>query len=515
MRKILTSLAFLLVLSSLLYWANGVCRDKDARLEGVFREPADAVDAVVVGSSHSYYSWNPLVFYRRTGLRSVMFGSPSQPTWISYEYLKYALAKHRPRFVMFECYALAGKEENAHQEGDARRGIDAMPDLLRRFSCVERMYPEDDVESRYFPLAKYHSRWASLRKWDYRLPAQKFNAHGFLLSEKRIAEAFTFKRHERGTGTGISDNAKTWLERIKELVESYGARLSVYSAPYNLSSECYERVCQVGDWCAEHDVPFLNGNEWSFVRDFDPARDYADGGHVNFFGAEIVTAKAGDWMLKAMGESGGPRPSPRRDWEADLSAYERSHGIRSLYNVSILPMLRTWRVDCRMPSKNGNVGVSGASAERPPALQKEGFAGCKITGTGMKRTFTLNCNADGEALFYLRGMYARSLDGGNIPFATEFVSFKINGVEKLAAPVVVTHDRYRLIKFMVKGNRRVDCEVAVRAHRYRPEELQSLLYRYAEWIGEKKERIDKVLESTLIRGYLAEDRAAESGTAAD
>lgn len=504
MRNILTSLTFLTVLSYLLYWANGICRDKDPRLEGIFQEQAGAVDAIVIGSSHAYYSWNPLVFYRRTGRRTIMFGSPSQPTWISYEYLKYALAKHHPRLVMFECYALARADENAHQEGDARRGIDAMPDLLRRFSCIERMYPEDDVESRYFPLAKYHGRWSSLRKSDYCSPQQKFNAHGFLLSEKRIEKEFTFKRHERGAEARISDNARNWLERINELVGSYGARLLVYSAPYNLSPECFERVCQIGDWCAEHDVSFLNGNEWSFVRNLNPARDYADGGHVNFLGAEIVTAQVGDWMLGSLGVSADGRPASHPEWDSDLAAYERSYGNRALFNVTVLPMIRTWRIDCLMPSKNGKVGVSGVSAEKPPSMQKKGVAGCKITCTDMKRTFTLQCNADGEASFYLRGMYAPSPDGDNLPFAADFLSFKVNGVEKLDAPVVVTHDRYRLIKFKVDGDRQVKCEVAVRAHRYQPDELRSVLYRHAAQIGEKKERIDSVMGSSSIRDYIAQ-----------
>ena len=505
MKKFWNCTIFLLVLASLLAWVSEVCRDKDALLEAQFQEPREKVDVVFVGSSHAFHSWNPLVFYRRTGCTSIMYGSPLQTSWISYEYLKFALEKHHPKAVVFECYALARPDENFHEDGNIRRGVDALPDWRRRLACIERMYPEEEVESRYFPLMKYHTRWPSLYRSDFTGTRRKLNTHGFALTELVNDKEFAFPELKRTGSAEISDNAKAWLGKIKSLVEKSGAKLLVYSAPYNLNQAQFDMIGSVDDWCAANSVPFFNCNLRSFTEMLQPMRDMKDRGHTNFFGAEIVTAHVGDWLAGFLDrESDGGRGGAKGliDWDGELAAYERDFGSKFFYETVIDPMLDRWRLDCVAPSRNGRIEVRNAAVERPAFLQADGRAGFKLVDAASKKEFVIKPDAAGEVNINLRGMYFASGRGGSLPFAADFVSFKINGKEFLSAPAEVTHDAPRRINLKVKAGEELRCEVKVRRHRYDEKELRKLLEEYCRLTGEDARRLGFLFETRLLKNFL-------------
>ena len=144
--------------ASLAIWAivavAFVLRDKNWRIEQIFNEPSEPLGIVCVGSSHAFYMWNPLVCYRETGIPSCMFGSPSQPSYVSFAYLDYALEKHHPEVVLFETYSLTRSNINYHTEGDLHRGVDVLSPGLRKARLIESITPETDFEKYYFNVIK-------------------------------------------------------------------------------------------------------------------------------------------------------------------------------------------------------------------------------------------------------------------------------------------------------------------------------------------------------------------------
>ena len=349
MKKLLLSSVFIVLALIIVTSIADVCRHK-SRHRQLFSEPADGIDLVILGSSHADRTWNPLVFYCNFGVCSLVYGTPCQPSWITYEYLKYALEKHRPKVVLFECFSLARTSENIHSDGDIRAAIECIPSLIRQWSCIERMYPEEDLESRYFDLLKYHTRWTELEKSDYVAP-KGINLHGHLAVAKFVEKPFQTKANSIDPTVLLSQNAKDWLEKILELVKSHNAELAIFSAPYNIDNCEFSLVCDTARWCAEHNVPFLNLSNVTLINQANPAerlipeRDFYDIGHVNINGAEIVTRHVGKWIQGIYNLPKSTNAVICANWDRDLADYDRKYGPLMFKSSTVINQLISGRAD--------------------------------------------------------------------------------------------------------------------------------------------------------------------------
>ena len=71
-------------------------------LEYLYKQDADTVDLLVLGSSHAFEDVNTSVLYERYGISSYILAGSIQPFWNSYYYLQEALMSQRPRLVILE-----------------------------------------------------------------------------------------------------------------------------------------------------------------------------------------------------------------------------------------------------------------------------------------------------------------------------------------------------------------------------------------------------------------------------
>ena len=67
--------------------------DSTTIVDGFYAEKKNDIDVIVIGSSNSFCTVNPLVLYEEYGIAAYDFGSSSQPMNISELYLKEAESK--------------------------------------------------------------------------------------------------------------------------------------------------------------------------------------------------------------------------------------------------------------------------------------------------------------------------------------------------------------------------------------------------------------------------------------
>lgn len=109
---LISALAVLLFASTYYSLSDSFPNDAD-KGDGVsfHNMPENSVDILVLGSSHSQYSFCPPYFYQDTGLYSYVLGSACQPLPISYKLLREALKTQHPKLVVLEVFtALPMKE---------------------------------------------------------------------------------------------------------------------------------------------------------------------------------------------------------------------------------------------------------------------------------------------------------------------------------------------------------------------------------------------------------------------
>ena len=76
--------------------------DSTTIVDGFYAEKKNDIDVLVVGSSNSFCTIDPLVLYEEYGIAAYDFGSSSQPLNLSLLYLKEAFKRQNPRVVALE-----------------------------------------------------------------------------------------------------------------------------------------------------------------------------------------------------------------------------------------------------------------------------------------------------------------------------------------------------------------------------------------------------------------------------
>ncbi len=166
--------SFLVVMGLALTMAGAVVRakfmgDSTTIVNGFYVEKRNDIDMVVLGSSNSFCTVNPLILYEEYGIAAYDFGSSSQPMHISVLYLKEALKTQKPKVVALEVNMLAGSSISSKNEAAFRWGFTDIPLSVDKLKCIYQSVDAVDADffSYVFPIFRYHDRWKELSKLDY------------------------------------------------------------------------------------------------------------------------------------------------------------------------------------------------------------------------------------------------------------------------------------------------------------------------------------------------------------
>ena len=120
MKRIIKCIIFLLIFLIILMILSKILIPKNNTLEaglgkrkqpasGIFTEPENTIDVLVLGDSESYNSYIPLELWNQYGFTSYVCGTPAQRISQSCQYIKYAFKNQKPTIVMLEANNLYTK----------------------------------------------------------------------------------------------------------------------------------------------------------------------------------------------------------------------------------------------------------------------------------------------------------------------------------------------------------------------------------------------------------------------
>ena len=143
--------------------------DSTTIVDGFYAEKKNDIDLVVIGSSNSFCTVDPLVLYEEYGIAAYDFGSSSQPMNISVLYLKEALRTQQPKVVALEINMLTSDSFSNRRETALRWGFTNLPLSVDKLQCIYESVGAVNAEyfSYVFPVFRYHNRWKELTKTDY------------------------------------------------------------------------------------------------------------------------------------------------------------------------------------------------------------------------------------------------------------------------------------------------------------------------------------------------------------
>ena len=70
------------------------------KIAGFYNSQDNEYDVMFFGSSNTYCSFNPLVFYEESGVKSYILATQNQPVWAPYTYMKESLKTQKPKLLV-------------------------------------------------------------------------------------------------------------------------------------------------------------------------------------------------------------------------------------------------------------------------------------------------------------------------------------------------------------------------------------------------------------------------------
>ena len=292
----------LFVLSLVFYPKNNEKEDGiiDVAANAILGEPENTIDVLIIGDSESINSINPLRIWEQQGIASYCCGTSLQLLSYSEYFLHQAFKSQSPKIVVLET-------------NEIFRQVTLDDLLLHQLEMV-------------FPLFSFHSRWKVLSFRDIS-PNIDFthmdDEKGYYFSTVvRGADDSEYMKEASGEERIAAINM-FYLRRIKSFCEEKGARIVLVSTPSIVNWD-YRKHNSIKRISEEEGIEFIDMNLMREEIPIDWSKDTRDGGdHVNYFGAEKVSAYLGKY-LSGTGLFKNRRSDPAyAQWEVNLKDFNK------------------------------------------------------------------------------------------------------------------------------------------------------------------------------------------------
>lgn len=305
--------------------------DSTTIVDGFYAEKKNDIDMIVIGSSNSFCTVDPVVLYEEYGIAAYDFGSSSQPVNISVLYLREALKTQKPKVVAFEVNMLTSDSISSRGEAGLRWGFTNIPLSVDKLKCIYQSVGEVNADyfSYVFPVFRYHNRWKELSKTDYTYFYQdKTNyTKGYLETQAVSEEAVNLTDYNFEGEAWIEEMNIAYLDEMVQLCRRKNAELLLFKSPKE-SWHRYETEA-VRALADERGLRFVDFNELYSDGEItlDMAEDFRDSQHLNDFGARKVTSALGSYIKENYELPDRREDAEPNSWDA-ASTYRQRKGRR-------------------------------------------------------------------------------------------------------------------------------------------------------------------------------------------
>ncbi len=254
----------------------------------------DMVDVVFLGSSHCYCAVNTAILWEDYGIAAYSMAISGQDMASSYYCLKELLKTQKPKVVCVEMfYSIL---EGYAVKGNLYRNLLGYEISGNFRDAVDSIAEEEEKKDILLKWPIIHTRYAELTKKDFQpTPVMEFymGSETILSPGPNLGELPVYYGEER---TAIPEDTEQWLRKIIELAKESDVKLCFFLAPYWADEGAQMKYRYVEALARENDIPYMNMLAKQQELKLDTARDFADEGHMNSYGAEKSTNFLGQFL---------------------------------------------------------------------------------------------------------------------------------------------------------------------------------------------------------------------------
>lgn len=303
-KRAVAVVAFLGILFGVLYRTNEVLAVKSVSdshpMEMFYKQEDGTVDVLNLGNSHMYTNVNPAVLWQEYGIASYNLGAGNQAPWNTYYYLEEALKYQTPKLIVLDVFGVTQTVD--YQPVDRA----AMNTLGLKWSEIYKdnlavSVGVDEYEDFLLKFPVYHNRYSGLTKDDFAAYGGEItgeNYKGYALNCISTTVFGMFVDVDSVTETKeMSPKCYEYLIKIIELAQEKEIPLLLTVNPYaGITYEEKKIYNHVEAIAEQYGVGYIDFNEYCEEIGFDPATDFAEGHHMNYYGAEKFSTYYGAYI---------------------------------------------------------------------------------------------------------------------------------------------------------------------------------------------------------------------------
>ncbi len=259
------------------------------KTSGFYNEPENEFDIMYFGSSNTYCSINPLVFYDETKIKSYVFATQRQPVWATYTYIKEALKTQDLKLVVMDILMFS-EDTEYYDDGVNYSFMDDIPLSRNKIELAAVSAPPRERTGLLINFMKYHSRWNELTKEDYEFDRSEVRDYlkGYVLMEELFTDGKAPVTDENAV-LPLGEKEKLYFNKIVELLHREGIPLLLIKAPSNVTADVQKRFNAVKQLATENNIEFIDYNKQYEQIGLILTEDFCDKSHLNYKGAEKFT----------------------------------------------------------------------------------------------------------------------------------------------------------------------------------------------------------------------------------
>jgi len=322
-KQIMRSIAFMLIVCVMLLLLCEIFELPDTTNESkrlyTFRNlPKDTVDVALIGCSGTDRYWLAPQAFEEYGISSYPFSMDAMPAWLYTNAIEEVLTYQEPELFILDTRAFTQYPTTGKAEAAGRRLMDNLNFYSRnRFktavkTCsilheLDNSNPKWDL-SYFLPFIKYHSAWADK---DFsladRISRSTHEYGGYQLFESSAsAMPLTTKVYPENHLVNLHPISERSLYEVLDLIEQRQLNVLFISTPQSRDPDEAGRANKVLQLLKEAGQPYIAyyfdgqrsvSTEHEKLIDLNPATDFYNAGHVNFYGAQKFTQHFSEYLL--------------------------------------------------------------------------------------------------------------------------------------------------------------------------------------------------------------------------
>lgn len=267
----------------------------EARFDAFYEVDRNSLDYVILGNSHAYVSYDPVMVQNVLGVNGFVLGSGGQSVVKAYYDLVEVFKYHKPKTVFLEAYGLyvpASKTRLQHRY----HSLDGMRWSLNKLQAGHLLLEPSQYVDAAFKLVRAHNRWKKPEEISDNLQLfQKFRnrihngwtgfsaVDGYVPAKVGKKVSRVAKKHY----SPVEDNL-VYLSMIRDLCIKRDARLVLVMAPVLPAFRDMDQLnAGIRSACSDLGVEFADLHTDPKWR--SEYRFFKDAQHVNRYGACVAT----------------------------------------------------------------------------------------------------------------------------------------------------------------------------------------------------------------------------------